>query len=301
MEIILDKSLKINQLKTDDKSVFLQKLKSKGGNTITDTIEGDAFHKNILEYLEQCWANHYGVVITPDMVWYTVLGETAIHIKANAEKYRHLFTTSQEKKLIAVPKKDGLTLDLDAIVDGLNKLVPTDSEVFLPVFTTSTPESQFAFKAAFADAVSPYYNYVMYRCGISKVKILGTQEDWEKISIAVEKLGALLPLASGYYTKLVNTIKKFASPTAEDFKKLFSLKKCGSGHRTEVEGWIRDFYINVERPTYVGNFSTHISLVSYKDLDTDVNYEIKHGLFSSKITTDGYLEPLFGYVINELN
>ena len=37
--------------------------------------DADLYHRNYLEYLETCWGNHLGIVITPDILWYTVLNE----------------------------------------------------------------------------------------------------------------------------------------------------------------------------------------------------------------------------------
>jgi len=71
-----------------------------------------------------------------------------------------------------------------------------------------------------------------------------------------------------------------------------------SGHQTEVKGWITEMFIKVPRPGYVDNFPTNVAKVSYKFLDTNQNFELKYGLFSSNIK-DGFLIPDFGYIINE--
>ena len=77
------------------------------------TVDGDFYHKNYMEYLENCYDRHYGYVISPDMVWYTLLSELAIHIKNNAEHYRDLFTDSDEKKEISV---EGVVSHIDEIL-----------------------------------------------------------------------------------------------------------------------------------------------------------------------------------------
>ncbi len=301
MELILDDTLEV-KLPTREGAYtpksLTENLTGKDLKTVRTVVDGDYTHDNFLKYLGIAWNHHYGIKITPDIIWYSVLCEVALHIKENTEKYRNLFTTSDKKVEISIPTGDPELLDLNTIIERLNDLVPTNVGTFIPTFTTSTEQSQLAFKAAFADTVSQYYNYSMYMCGIPKVEILGTKEDWEKVFSGVLELNELIEL-NDYFTGVLGVVTKLTSPNKEDFTNFFKLEQCGSGSQVEVEGWVTKLFVKVPRVAYPDNFSNHVSIVKYKCLSTDRDFELNYGLFSSKIVED-YLVPDFGYFINEV-
>ena len=278
--------------------------KNESLTTVRDAVKGEYRHMGYLEYLSMAWNNHYGIVMSPDIFWQLFLTQAASHIKDNSEKYRSLFTDSDEKKDIIVFTNDPQLINLNLIAEQLEKLTPTDTTMFLPEFSTTTSSSALAFRAAFADAMSPYYNYMMLMCGIPKVKLTGTEEDWDSISERIVKFkDALDGDEMQNYTErvagLVTEIKdNYSNPNPEFWKEMFSLERCGSGSAVEVSGWIKDLYIKAPRPGYIGNYSSAVSYVSYKFLDTNQDFELCHGLFSSD-EEDGYLVPDFGFIINE--
>lgn len=305
--IELDSTLTPTEIKKSATEYFNKRLTEEGRETVRDCIKGEFRHINYVEYLEMAWGNHYGVVMSPDIFWFILLNESAGHIKDNSEHYRSLFTTAPEGKIdIIIPTMDPQLIDLNVIAEELRKLVPTDIDIFIPQFSTSTVSSSFAFKAAFADAMSPYYNYMMFLCGIPKVKIMGDVEDWTKLNSGIDKLKSLLNKDEEiikYFDRIQNISKlileNLETPSANFWKGMFSLERCGSGGQVDVKGWIVDMYIKKPRPAYVNNFPTNAAKVSYKLLNTGQEFELKSGIFSSNIE-EGFLIPDFGYIINEI-
>lgn len=271
-------------------------------------LENAILHSNYLRYLETCWATHHTVVLTPDIVWYTLLCELALIIKDNPETYRSLFTDSQEKKKIEVFTDDPEFLPLDKIANELIRLVPSGlAEHFLLKFSTSTDRSTFSHQAAFADAVSPYYDYFIKMCGISGVDVRGTTEDWQSIfdswQVITEKLSQLRPAGQQeriYYDKVTNILTHITSYEKSFYSEIFRAEKCGSGSETELYGWFTELFF--KQPDGVrksSNFSTHISSVNYEHLQTKKKYKLKTGLFYSSIAEGDTLEPDFGHIIYE--
>ena len=86
--------------------------------------DASLYHRNYLEYLEKCWADHLGIVITPDILWFTVLSELVGVVKESPEPYRHLFTTSHEKKEIVVFAEREIVMPLNRLVQALRNHVP---------------------------------------------------------------------------------------------------------------------------------------------------------------------------------
>jgi hypothetical protein len=270
---------------------------TKGKMVVRDAITGTLRHQNYLEYLAAAWKNHRGIVVSPDLLWHIVLNETAQHIKANAEKYRDLFTKSTEKVEIRVQTGDPELLPLPAIMAELEKLVPTSIALFRPEFSTSTDASRLAMMATFADAMSPFYNYSMYMCGIPKVKVLGTEQDWNRFLFSLNSLTNIIPTLMTYYDRVSKRVREISDETSPEFwAKMFSLKRCGSGSQVEVEGWINSFYVKRPRPAYVNNYPTCVSYVDYKNLDNGKAYQLVYGLFGSNEVGD-YLVPEYGYLI----
>lgn len=285
----------------DFNKAIIKKSSKENLTIVRDCIYGDIRHMGYLEYLSKAWNSHIGIVFTPDFFWQIFLSEIASHIKDNSDKYRSLFTDSSKKKEIVVSTSDPELIDLRLIADKLLELTPTNTEMFLPEFTTTTFQASMAFKAAFADAMSPYYDYSMLLCGFPKVKLLGEEKDWDKIIDNIEEFQVIIELPN-YFEKVIELagkIKKNISNPDKDFwNTMFSLKKCGSGSQVELNGWIADLFIKKPRPGYIHNYPTSTSYVEYKLLNTGEKFELCYGLFSSKIE-GGYLVPEFGYVINK--
>jgi hypothetical protein len=281
------------------------------------SLTGDITHNNYLEYLAVAYDNHWGIVVSPDILWNMVLCEITTAIRANAEDYRYLFSTSDDKQTISVETDNAVHFPIGKLVVELQKRMPSDIKQFLPTFSTTTPQSTLAQQVTFADAVSPYYNYSMYMCGLRSVTVQGDKLDWEKLRDALMTLSVTLEnhlAVASYLTDvaiIATTISTTFDSTAqrteierlgleelqrEWWTSMFSLKNCGSGHQVEVDGWIRRLFMTETAPRYIGNYSRHISVMDYKNTTNDTDFRVYSGLFHS-VLKDGILLPDFSYVL----
>lgn len=269
--------------------------------------DAEVYHQNYLEYLAICWYSHYGVIVAPHLIWHTILTEIAAHIKRNPEHYRSIFTTSDEKQEITAQTANAVELPLKKIMEELKRLVPTDIGAFFPSLSTATDGYNLASMAAFADAVSPYYEYSMFLCEISKIRVMGTQEDWNRMGDSLRELDHTInPLGelNEYINKVQGMLEKifrsYDTKDSEFWKDLFWFKRCGSGSQVEVYGWYRDFFMRkVKGPGYVCNYPSQIAMVEYKNLSTKKDYRMAQGLFRSVVDQDNFLRPDFGFLIQE--
>lgn len=288
--------------KPDNLDFFIERNSGKNNEFRHTDISGDVYHKNYMGYLERCWADHLVAVITPDIIWYTILCELTLLIAEQTETYRHLFTDSQEKKTITVLTGDPVIIPLDSLISELKKLVPTDVNLFLPTFSTSNERSIFAGYAAFCDMVSPYYDYSMYCCGIPRIDVRGTKEDYSQLMGSWVNIMGLFTKTDELWCRTVSNVLSDITRNLENpdfWNGMFFLEKCGSGSDKEVKGWWRDFYRKQPSVAYPDNFSTHVSNVSYKYLPTDQDYIMKSGLLFSKLEGEGVLVPEFGRIVYE--
>lgn len=60
-------------------------------NHIDSTI---LYHQNYMHYLMLAWTNHFSVILSPDIVFYTILCELSDFIKRNTETFNYLFTST---------------------------------------------------------------------------------------------------------------------------------------------------------------------------------------------------------------
>ncbi len=266
--------------------------------------DADVYHKSLLGYLQACYGHHHGAVIAPHRLWFTVLSELASHIKSNAEKYRPLFTTNPDGKteIIVLNLSDDETIDPQVLVTHLQHLVPVGADTFLPQFSTATESYNAAACSAFCDAVSPFYNYSMMLCGIPRIRLEGTVEDWMNFRDHLLKISAHVDGASAYLARLASRIEGIIStyvdgPNQEFWRGMLDNERCGSGGQFEVKGWITEFFMGQPSLAYPENFPSHVAEVKYKNLDTDNKYAMFHGLFASSFDDDGFLVPNYHYVI----
>ncbi len=212
-----------------------------------------------------------------------------------------LFTTTpDQRQTVIIITEELVTMPLDALVGTLVGLTPTDSTVFLPEFSTTTFQSRMARYAAFADLVSPYYDYMMMMCGIPYIDVQGTEEDYEKVVSGWNNLTSLFPMETEYFSRVAKIIESIYCnlSNSEYWKSMFRLEKCGSGSDVEAYGWWTDLYRKTPSTRYVENFSSHLACVKYQQLDTKKNYEMIHGLLGSTLQED-CLVPDFGSVVFE--
>jgi len=261
---------------------------------IHSTIPKDSTfkHKNFIEYLEKGWGYHLPIVIAPHTLWFTILTELAEHIKGNAGEYRKHFTESQEKQTIEICTStyEGF---LEGLLEVLKTKVPMNVDLIVPNFSTSTYESKLACYAAFCDAVSPYYNYMMYMCGIPKIAVDGTVDDYLLMRSNLLELKGLGPKLEHYFQVLANRMEEGFS--VEFWKGFFSVERCGSGGETEIYGWVYELFLGLRSGSMSRNFPTQIAKVPFLHRGHG-----KRNLFFGLFTSDWdgeYLKPKFSYVL----
>ncbi|CAG8517227.1 14506_t:CDS:1, partial [Dentiscutata heterogama] len=115
-------------------------------------------------------------------------------------------------------------------------------------FSTTTPSSLTASRIVLLDMVKAYFNYkIVCCCGIPKVTLQGTLEDWTKLQEKVIKLRNLnleldfwLDRLEPVIAKLVDT---YRGEVDEDFwGRVISMQMYGSGGETNITGWIAAFF-----------------------------------------------------------
>lgn len=274
-------------------------------------IAGDAslYHRNYLEYLQACWGDHLGIVITPDIVWFTLLSELAGLVREDAETYRSLFTREPEKQRIVVDTDDPVVMPLNRLVAALRDYVPTDTALFMPEFSTTSQRARHARYAAFCDLCSPYYNYGMLLCAFPAIQVQGDVDDWTRMAGQWKSLHETFSAIHGserarterWMGNVQATLERCVDRIEDSrwWEAMFKLERCGSGHQSEVSGWFRDFFrVQPKGPAYVQNFPTNVARVDYTEDAMQRDFQLQEGLFFSYQEGD-FMVPDFGYTVHE--
>lgn len=147
--------------------------------------------------LQTAFFTHKPVCISPDAIWLLICQGFSQHIKLHSDRFRHLFTNSDEKEVIKV-RRDDFVLGkknpwkevIPEFTAQISKKINTNlHETILQNFSTTGLKETIAFELAFMDSMSDYFKYmVISLCGIPEIHIAGTVADYTKILNAVQQL-----------------------------------------------------------------------------------------------------------------
>ncbi|KAG9290520.1 hypothetical protein G9A89_002495 [Geosiphon pyriformis] len=201
--------------------------------------------------IHQSYDYHQHLSLSPDDLWLTIAQGVSQHININAEQLRSHFVAHEGKK------------DLEIFVDPLdwpkavNLLVAQVEKNVEKVdlvktlvcdFSTSSEASITASRIVLLDAMKKYFTYTLRGgCGIPKVTLTGTLEDWQKLQEKVVRLRQLGLDMNFWLDRLEPVIWKFVATyrgeiDKEFWSKVMSTRGYASGELRRYEGWIAAFF-----------------------------------------------------------
>ncbi len=217
-----------------------------------------SFLKGILTAYQE----HRPIIISPDIIWLLISQGFARHITNNAEEFRKDFVSFDGKKELKVEVLD-ITLgkpdnNWEQVFPQFSKQIADNTskelvDILTADFSTSTPTTTIASQITILESFKLYFNYKvqMVGCGIPKITIEGTTEDWEKV---LHKTQSISKYQLGWWiSELEPILKEIINATKGDFKKKFwmnmvkthTIKSYGSN--TSIDGWITKFFPYTEK------------------------------------------------------
>ncbi len=208
-----------------------------------------------IQAIHTAFALELPLSLSPDLLWYFIVHEMAITVHQNPERYRDLFANAPGKTTIEV-RDDSLiygALDnnwgasIHLFREPLQYYVgPVAKEVFLPTFSTTTPESEIALLVTFMDVVSDYYDYsICTRCGIPKIRLEGTPEDWELLLARAKALADIFTELKLYFENLMPVLEEICAtasgqyPDERFWRSIYKMDAHSGGQY--INGWITAF------------------------------------------------------------
>ncbi len=275
------------------------------------------------------YKEHRPFVLSPDIVWLLISQGFARHITNNAEEFRHEIVNFEKKKTLTVVSTEITPGNPDSnweavfpqftnqISDYTGKEL---TNILVSDFTTTTPTTRIVSEITVMETVKPYFDYEVWMtgCGIPKITIEGTTNDWEKV---LEKTKYISRYKLKWWTdELQPILKQIIETKKGKFKKSFWMdmvkahteKKYGSP--TTIDGWIIKFFpytkegkkSELKPITKIDNLAPELVKVPFilKDVLNNKSYKMEFwggfvGLSQDK--SDFTLKPEIGWCVNNIN
>ncbi|CAG8549744.1 2775_t:CDS:1 [Funneliformis caledonium] len=235
----------------------LDHAKSSESNPTTIIWEPSTSH-GLASAIIHAYTLHQHLRFSPDDVWLTIAQGVSNHIWINSERFRYLFVDHEGQEEVLIDARDiighvngnflgdwpkaiaRLSDSTDQRVKkvGLKQLLECD-------FSTSTSASITASQIILLDSMKKYFTYGMRGgCGIPKVTLDGTLEDWLHLQEKVAKLRGLGLNLDFWLDRLEPVVAQFVNTykgnVDEDFWSMVIYQvPYGSGMPTPCwDGWV---------------------------------------------------------------
>ena len=250
-------------------------------DSISPFVKGRSQKSAFIDLVALAYARHYAMEISPDDIWLLILDGFRLHVKSNSDSLKDRFVGPNVDTSIKV-QADGLTMEstheewfgvIADFFDNLQEKLPPETGAPLRTkFSTTSPIDYNISRSMIMAIASEYYTYTAFTlCGIPKIKINGTKEDWSLLKDSFNKLASRLDME--WWSQQLNPIldefvKIFdgQSPVSfwKNIYKLYEPKGCGN---PKFNGWFSKFY------PYLMGYSDKMEFVKRTDWEHDVDFE----------------------------
>jgi len=151
----------------------------------------------LVSTIMEAYNRHHELVLRPDDVWQAILTQFSFYVNANAEALRDRFVNFEGKMTLVVMMGGTLfTADYAKFAERMvdenivkNIKDPEMVAWLMPGFSTTTVNDRVVAAVSVMSTLQHYFEYVCCLCcGIPKVTLLGTVEDWMQLQQKAERL-----------------------------------------------------------------------------------------------------------------
>ena len=235
--------------------------------------------------LMAAYSSHAPLVLRPDDLWVAIVSAFGYYVNTHADVMRRTFVDHDGKKEVIV------TLDvvvdwpeaIERMTQEIDRCVKGDVLAWIaPDFTTTTPDDRIVARIVMLSAMQKYFDISFeYGCGLSRVTLLGTLQDWthlrEKAALiktfGSRALDAWSDLLLPVLDRFLDAYQGRVDP--EFWQRVASRKFRGSGGQCLFRGWCLVFAPFDARGKYQLNSASAVSLTNtYGNVDDGnlVNY-----------------------------
>lgn len=223
-------------------------LKQRGTARFDLALAGSFCH-SLIDAVHVAFSQHRPLTLSPDDIWLVIAQGFGHHVAENAEALRPRLVRHQGKcDLSAIVDDLSLASFEQAITSFSSQIMdatdPVLHETLVCDFSTTTPAIRTASEVALMDSFSSYFNFALYCvCGIPKITIEGSLDDWRRIRARVEVLETYG--LEWWVSRLRPILDEFVlaaggHPTPEFWKAIYKPEKAYGGEA--ATGWIADLF-----------------------------------------------------------
>jgi hypothetical protein len=153
----------------------------------------------LIHSVHLAFSQHRPLVLSPDMIWLTIVQGLAQHVRNNPDRLRTKLVSHKGKAEVSIERPDVLLdspeMDWANIIDELAAVLQQRiGEKFNQLaadFSTSSDLERTVCALAIMDVFEPYFEFVVYSiCGIPTVTLEGKSSDWSRLREKTEVLQA---------------------------------------------------------------------------------------------------------------
>jgi len=219
--------------------------------TNVDELVACATH-GVVEAAHLAFTQHYPLVMSPDDIWLCIAQGFAAHVEANAEVLRSRFVKHSGKLKISIRRDDLVLHDpandwsgcIAELTERVAEHIGKKRDLVVADFSTTGPVERTASEVVLLAAMKHYFEYeVMTLCGIPRVTLLGTPDDWRAIrrrALVLREfdlgwwIDALEPMLDEFVAA------SEGNPNIEHWRSLYSWQSRSGGD--SVTGWINTLF-----------------------------------------------------------
>jgi hypothetical protein len=203
----------------------------------------------LIDAVHVAFSQHRPLTLSPDDIWLVIAQGFGHHVAENSEALRHRLVRHPGKSQLVAKVDDLSRASFDRAIAEFSTQIreatdPVLHETLVCDFSTTNPAIRTASEVALMDCFSSYFEYIMdCVCGIPKIKIGGSLEDWQRIRARIEVIETYD--LGWWVTRLRPILDEFVlaadgNPTREFWRAIYKPEKAyGSDVAT---GWIADLF-----------------------------------------------------------
>ena len=224
-------------------------------DSISPFVKGSSESPSFFDVVALAYAKHYALEINPDDIWLMILDGIRLHVKSNRKKLKDRFIAPGTDSSIAV-LDNSLTPEsthkewfwtIANLFDSLQAKLPAETGIPLKTkFSTTSPVDYNISRTMTMAVASQYYSYSVYTlCGIPKIKVNGTKDDWMLLRDSFNRLAEQLDMK--WWANALNPVLdefvnifdgKINLKHWKNIYKRFKPEGCGN---PRFNGWISRF------------------------------------------------------------
>jgi hypothetical protein len=203
----------------------------------------------LVDAVHLAFSQHRPLTLSPDDIWLVIAQGFGHHVAENAEALRHRLVRHQGRRELNATVNDLTLASFEGAIASFSSQIreatdPVLHETLVCDFSTTTPAIRTASEVALMDSFSSYFNFGMRCiCGIPKITIEGSLDDWQRIRARVEVIETY---GLGWWvSRLRPILDEFVlaaggHPTHEFWKAIYKPKNAYGGEA--ATGWIADLF-----------------------------------------------------------